>query len=65
MSPFTLETFPPFAKTGTSGEAQLDFIPLPVSSPSAPSEQSLMIPDADEDAKYETQDLDRRPSCST
>ncbi|KAI9238358.1 MAG: hypothetical protein BYD32DRAFT_413942 [Podila humilis] len=48
-----------------SGEAQLDFIPLPVSSPSAPSEQSLMIPDADDDAKYETQDFDRRPSCST
>ncbi|KAG0334632.1 hypothetical protein BG000_008159 [Podila horticola] len=48
-----------------SGEAQLDFIPSPISSPSAPSEPSLTIPDADDDTKYEEQDLNRRNSCST
>ncbi|KAF9311421.1 hypothetical protein BG003_007440 [Podila horticola] len=43
----------------------LDFIPSPISSPSASSEPSLTIPDADDDTKYEEQDLNRRNSCST
>ncbi|KAG0350330.1 hypothetical protein BG005_010138 [Podila minutissima] len=36
------------------GHAQLNFIPMPNSPPSAPSYPSTIIPDADDDAKYET-----------
>ncbi|KAG0088738.1 hypothetical protein BGZ93_003081 [Podila epicladia] len=36
------------------GHGQLDFIPMPNSPPSAPSYSSTEIPDADDDAKYET-----------
>ncbi|KAG0024246.1 hypothetical protein BGZ81_007764 [Podila clonocystis] len=36
------------------GQAQLDFIPMPNSPPSAPAHFSTTIPDADDDAKYET-----------
>lgn len=47
------------------GEAQVDFTPLPISNPSTPFETSLVIHDADDDAKYQEQDLDRRNSCLT
>ncbi|KAG0077804.1 hypothetical protein BGZ93_009947 [Podila epicladia] len=46
-------------------EAQVNFTLSPISNPSTPFEPSLMIPYADDDIKYQEQNLDRRNSCST